>query len=67
MYVEGEEALFWSSPEECAAVCRDALRDDGRRRAIAAAGHARSVSNGYHNETIMRAVIEKVFAAQTGS
>lgn len=62
MYVEGEEALFWESAEECAAVCFAALRDEERRKRIAAAGHARSILNGYHNERIMEAVVERAFS-----
>lgn len=60
MYAEGEEALFWSSAEECAAVCKKALADERRRARIAAAGHARSIRNGHHNERVMRAIIERV-------
>jgi hypothetical protein len=60
MYVEGEEALFWSGAEECARVCLGALDDEERRRRIAAAGHARSVANGNHNENVMKRVLERV-------
>lgn len=62
MYREGEEALFWSSAQECAKVCLDALRDDERRQRIAAAGHSRSLVNGYHNENVMRAIVDRAFA-----
>jgi spore maturation protein CgeB len=61
MYVEGEDALFWDGAQECANVCHEALRDDVRRRKIAAAGHARSIVNGNHNERVMKAVVERVF------
>ena len=62
MYVEGQEALFWDGAEECASVCREALRDEERRKRIAAAGHARSIVNANHNENVLRAVIERIFA-----
>jgi hypothetical protein len=62
MYVEGEEALFWESADECATVCREVLGDDERRRRIAAAGHARSIVNGYHNEKVTGAIIDRLAA-----
>ncbi len=61
MYVEGEEALFWSGAEECARVSVRALENDERRSQIAAAGHARSVANGNYNENVMKAVLDRVF------
>jgi hypothetical protein len=64
MYREGEEALFWDSAAECAKVCLDVLRDDERRKRIAAAGLARSIVNGYNNESAMNAIIGRTFAKQ---
>jgi spore maturation protein CgeB len=61
MYKEGEEALFWNGAEECASVCLAALRDEERRKKIAAAGHARSIVNRNYNENVMRAVVDRVF------
>ncbi len=61
LYVEGEEALFWADAAECAAVCRDILEDEPRRLKIAAAGHARSIANGNHNEVVMNSVFERLF------
>jgi spore maturation protein CgeB len=61
MYVDGQEALFWSSAEECAAVCREALADEERRMRIAKAGHIRSMINQHHNEKVMRSIVERVF------
>ncbi len=63
MYVEGEEALFWSDSAECAQVCLKALADEPWRRQVAAAGQARSIRNGYYNEKIMSMVVNQVFAA----
>jgi spore maturation protein CgeB len=62
MYREGEEALFWDSAEECVKVCLDVLRDDERRKRIAAAGLARSIVNGNHNENAMNAIIGRAFS-----
>jgi spore maturation protein CgeB len=64
MYTEGEEALFWSSAKECAEVCLDILRDDALRARIAAAGRARSIVNGNHNENVMRAIVQRAVAPQ---
>lgn len=60
MYTEGEEALFWSGAEECAAVCRAALADEDRRARIAQAGQQRHHRNGHRNEAVMRSLIEAV-------
>ncbi|HWJ35753.1 MAG TPA: glycosyltransferase [Steroidobacteraceae bacterium] len=62
LYVEGEEALFWSDAEECAKVCSAVLQDDARRERIAAAGHVRSLRNGYQNENVMREIVGRLFA-----
>lgn len=63
MYAEGEEALFWSGAEECAAVCRAALDDEDRRARIALAGQQRHHRNGHRNEAVMRSLIEAVEVA----
>ena len=61
MYNEGEEALFWDGAEECAAMCKLALGNEGRRQSIASAGHQRIRRNGHYNETILAGVLAKVF------
>jgi spore maturation protein CgeB len=58
MYDEGEEALFWSNAEECAAMCRQALADEPRRTRVAEAGHRRFKRNDHRNETVMRSLLE---------
>ena len=62
MYQEGKEALFWSTVQECAAVCKEVLGNEPLRRQIAAAGHARSLSNGNCNENVMRSVVERAMS-----
>jgi len=57
MYTEGQEALFWSNAEECAAMCSDALAEENRRLNIAAAGHRRIKKNGHYNEMILATII----------
>jgi len=58
MYREGEEAVFWSTAEECARLCRDLLADEPRRAAIALAGHRRALVNGHFNEPVLDSVLE---------
>jgi hypothetical protein len=57
MYSEGQEALFWSNAEECAAMCKLALADENKREAIAAAGHMRVISNGHYNEKVLEGLL----------
>lgn len=49
MFVEGEEAEFFSSIEELAAKCRRYLDDSKARRAIASRGYERCERGGYSN------------------
>ncbi|MDE2464396.1 MAG: glycosyltransferase [Alphaproteobacteria bacterium] len=60
LYEEGSEAVFWSDAAECAEQCRALLADEPRRRAIAAAGHARAQRNGHYNEQVMAKIIAAV-------
>lgn len=60
IYEEGSEAVFWSDAAECAEQCRALLADEPRRRAIAAAGHARAQRNGHYNEQVMAKIIAAV-------
>ena len=49
-FVEDEEAVFFSTIEECAAKIRRYLPDEAARARIAAAGRARAERSGYHND-----------------
>jgi hypothetical protein len=60
MYREGADALFWSDPEECAAMCRKALENRDLRESIARAGHARIRRNGHYNETVLKSILDVV-------
>jgi spore maturation protein CgeB len=65
-FVEDEEAVFFSTIEECAEKIKKYLPDEAARSRIAAAGRARAERDGYHNdcqvELIMDRVIERVGA-----
>jgi hypothetical protein len=49
-FVEDEEAVFFTTIEECVAKIRRYLPDEAARARIAAAGRARAVRSGYHND-----------------
>jgi spore maturation protein CgeB len=57
MYRENEEAVFWRTPEECAAKCFMFLSDESRRKSIAKSGHTRCLNNGYLNEPTMDTIL----------
>ncbi len=54
---EGEEALFFTGIEECAAVMRRYLPDEAARSRIAAAGQARARESGYSNDAQMARIV----------
>ncbi len=58
LYQEGEEAVFWTTPEECAEKCRTLLADPDRRRRIAERGRARCVRNRSTNRAVLEAIID---------
>lgn len=57
---EDEEAVFFSSLEECAEKIRRYLNDEPARARIAAAGHRRAVESGYDNDSQMKKVMDAV-------
>jgi spore maturation protein CgeB len=59
-FVEGEEAVFFSTIEECVEKIKRYLPDAEARERIAAAGHARAVKDGYHNDHQMELIVERV-------
>lgn len=62
---EDEEAVFFSSVEECAAKIRRYLPDEAARNRIAAAGLHRSLISGYDNDSMMRSVLSQAIALTT--
>ncbi len=60
-FKEGEEAIFWSSADECASQCLELLKDPSRLERIAAAGYARVHANGNFNEPTMAKIIDAVW------
>ena len=60
LYRENEDAVFWSSPEECATRCMQLLRDREHRRHLAASGRRRCLQNGTTNEKVMAKIVCEV-------
>jgi hypothetical protein len=60
MFKDGEEAVFWSSPEECVQVCRDLLANEARRRAIVANGMRKVRELKVGNEDVCRGILEEL-------
>jgi len=54
---ENVEALFFSSVDECVEKLRSALNNERDRLSISEAGHQRSMSSGYDNDSRLRQVI----------
>jgi spore maturation protein CgeB len=61
LYKEDEEAVFWSSAEECAAKCKALLADDMWRRSVATRGHERYLKNGWTNMRVAEIILKAAF------
>jgi spore maturation protein CgeB len=66
MYKEDEEAVFWSTPDECAQKCFALLANEERRNHIAEAGRRRCIDSGYLNEPVMRRILEVLLGGNSG-
>ena len=58
-FSEDEEAVFFSTIEECVEKIRRYLPDEAARTRIAAAGQARAVRDGYHNDRQVGLIVER--------
>ena len=59
-FVEDEEAVFFSTLEECAEKIRRYLPDEAARSRIAVAGRIRAQAGGYHNDRQVGLIVERV-------
>jgi spore maturation protein CgeB len=59
-FVEDKEAVFFTGREELADKIRRYLPDEPARARIAAAGHARAVRDGYHNDRQVGLIVDRV-------
>lgn len=57
LYRDGIEACFFDNADECADLCLSLLRDGERRKAMAAAGHARALRNGRFNQAMAEEIL----------
>ena len=57
LYRNGEEALFWSTAEECAARCRELLPAGDRRRRIAVAARSRVEAWRLSNDEVLASIL----------
>ncbi len=64
-FIEDEEAVFFSTIEECVEKIRRYLPDEAARARIAAAGRARAARDGYHNDRQIELVMERVLETVT--
>lgn len=60
MYAEDREAVFWTTPEECADKCHRLLRDEVTRRRIAVAGRNRVLALKRSTDDVMRTILESM-------
>ncbi len=58
LYEEDREAVFWESPEECAAKCFALLADAGRRTAIVVAGRRRYLKSPWQNNQVVQSILD---------
>lgn len=57
LYEEGKEAVFWSSVQECASVCKELLQDDEYRNRIKDAGREKVLSLKLGNEDMCKKIL----------
>jgi len=63
MYQDGEEAVFFDGPDECADLCLSLLAQPERIERIAAAGLKRVWRNGDFNEKLLGKILEAALRA----
>ena len=67
LYQDGVEALYWSTPVECAAACRRLLSDQAYRHSIGRRGRERLARNGHYNEQVLAAILKHPSIGSTRS
>jgi spore maturation protein CgeB len=60
LYVEGDEAVFWSDADECAEICKQLLQDAKTRKRIAASGRIRAIQNGHLNQNVTQRILREI-------
>ncbi len=67
LYDDGVEAVFWSTPEECAAACHRLLAEEAYRKAVARRGRERVQRNGHYNEQVLTGILHELVAGGVDS
>jgi spore maturation protein CgeB len=67
LYTENVEAVFWSTPEECAGHCKQLLQNETWRAAIAKQGRARCIANGTTNQQILTKTLNRALSLRDGN
>jgi spore maturation protein CgeB len=67
LYNDGVEAVFWSTPEECAVACRRLLADEAYRESVARRGRERLQRNGHYNEKVLSGILNELVAGGVDS
>jgi spore maturation protein CgeB len=62
LYEEDTEAVFWSTPEECAQKCINLLQDSQWRHSIATSGRTRCLQNRTLNECVLGDILARADA-----
>lgn len=65
LYREDDEAVFWSSPEECAKHSLRLLKDEAKRKQLALNGRRRCLQNGTTNEIVLAEIVFEAFMSRT--
>ena len=60
MYIEGSEAEFWSTPEECAEKCFQLLQDTVKRKAMVVDAKAKVVKAALSNDEVLASILEHI-------
>jgi len=63
LFVEGKEAVFWNTAQECAALCRRLIDHPDEREAIRRAGQRKVIDAHLGNEDLCRAVLDQLTTA----
>lgn len=62
LYKDGEEAVFWDTPDECAKRSLELLAQPAKAREIAQRGHERCIANGTMNEPVMASILDRLMS-----
>ena len=67
LYREDVEAVFWSTPEECADKCKQLLTDEAWRASIAEQGRARCLANKTTHEQVLNKILDQALSLKETS